>query len=68
MESEREKAAARRRAQGLANQVQRSVAAIELCVDGLPARIRILVLNAALRSQLDQLRHREEMDAILRHP
>jgi hypothetical protein len=61
METEQRAASDRHQARRLGNQVQRAMAAIALCVDGLPDRERLLVLNGALREAPDEAARRERM-------
>jgi hypothetical protein len=54
----------RRRIDKLANEMQRAVAGVNLVCDGLPERSRVIVLNEALRDALDDLRRRQQVDAL----
>lgn len=45
-----------KRARSLANQVARGVAAVELALDALPLRNRLLILHEALRNVLEDMR------------
>ena len=49
----------RRKLRGRCNQMERAVASVELSVDALPLRDRVIVLNSVLRDTLDDWRQAE---------
>jgi hypothetical protein len=63
-ESGTEAARERRRVRGLENQGERAAAAVMFALDALPAKLKCVVLNAALREALDDWTKQEARDAI----